>query len=77
MTCTSGNGTFMAKAAELTAALRDYQSGKGLELNTSTTALIKCGCSLYTRSILLDALVRLNAACLHCQCCTCTCKPLY
>ena len=53
----------MAKAAELTAALGAYQSGKCVELNTTSTVLIKCGCSLYTRSILLDALVRAYSAC--------------
>ena len=58
VTCTSGNSTFMAEAAELTTALGDYQSGRCLELNTSSTVLIKCGCSVYTRGILLDALVR-------------------
>ena len=58
MTCTSGNDTFMAEAAELTTALRAYQSGKCLELNMTSTALIKCGCSLYARGTLLDALVR-------------------
>ena len=55
----------MAKAAELTTALGDYQSGKCLELNTTSAVLIKCGCSLYTRSILLDALVRANPDRLH------------
>ena len=67
MTCASGNDTFMAEAAELTTALGAYQSGKCLELNMTSTVLIKCGCSIYTRSVLLDALVRTNPACLHCS----------
>lgn len=67
MTCSSGNDTFMAGAAELTTALGAYQSGHCLELNMTSTVLVKCSCSIYTRTILLDALVRAHPACLLCS----------
>ena len=57
MTCSSGNDTFMAEEAELITALGAYQSGHCLELSMTSTVLIKCGCSIYTTTIILDALL--------------------